>query len=231
MPIITGLNFDVDAGTETIWSGGGVWVPPTAARIHAIVSTDADDDGSPAGAGARTVLVTGVKSGVRVSETVTLNGTGSVNTASAYEHITELRVLTVGASGFNEGLITATAATDSTVSAAIGEDLAATTGLNVSSGCFAYAALLGEQLHLRGVTVSANALGAATVSLEVYLVVKPSTGIATRIPLGLIYSGASSVLTVPLDTVLGYGDWARIDVTSSAANVAVAGLLHYTKVA
>jgi hypothetical protein len=40
-----GRNPDVDAA-EDIWDGGGLWVPPTAARTHALVSSSAQDDGS-----------------------------------------------------------------------------------------------------------------------------------------------------------------------------------------
>lgn len=44
-----GKNIDVDTALEDIWDGGGDYVFPTEARIHAIVSTDTDDDGVPTG--------------------------------------------------------------------------------------------------------------------------------------------------------------------------------------
>lgn len=226
MPIASGINTDVDAGTETIFPGGGLWLPPTAARVHAIVSTSTDDDGSPAGTGARTVRVTGfTAAGVTSSETVTMDGTTPVNTSGSYLHITEIQVLTVGSGGTNAGIITATAASDSTISAAM------SVGTALSSGCFLYVQTVGEQLALRSVTISSDISGGATVSHDVWLQVKPLAAIPTRIPLGCLYSGASSILTVPLDVVIGYGEWARIDVTSSAANTSVTGLIHYVKVA
>jgi len=42
-----GHNGDIDTGTtpEDVWDGGGLWVPPTAARTHDIVSTVAADVG------------------------------------------------------------------------------------------------------------------------------------------------------------------------------------------
>ena len=113
-----GRNPDVDTGTEDIWSQGGTWVPPTAARVHAIVSSSTDD--APAGTGALTVSVNGLDgSYAEVTETVTLNGTSAVNTANSYVIIHRMIVLTAGSGGTNAGTITATAATDATVTASI----------------------------------------------------------------------------------------------------------------
>ena len=116
-----GRNTDVDATVEDVWDGGGVWVAPTTARIHDIVSTSTSDDGDPAGVGARTLRIYGLTSwdSAEVSEDITLNGTTNVATTNSYVIIYRMKVLTKGATNVNVGVITATAQTDSTVTAQI----------------------------------------------------------------------------------------------------------------
>lgn len=107
---------------RSVWDGGIAgavnWLAPTTARTHQIVSTDTDD--ASAGVGARTIRVYGLDASFLLQEeTITLNGTTNVPTANTYTMIYRMEVLTVGATGWNEGIIKATADTDTTVTAQI----------------------------------------------------------------------------------------------------------------
>ena len=126
---IVGRNTDVDKDDtpEDIWDGGAeatditIWLPPTAARIHDIASSDSDDDGAPPGTGARTIRVFGLVDWdtPEVFEDLTLNGTTDVPTANSYVMINRMECLTFGSGGTNAGRIQATADVDGTVTAQI----------------------------------------------------------------------------------------------------------------
>lgn len=121
-----GRALDCDANVATdIWDGADgvtstdVWVAPTQARKHDIVSTSTDD--TAAGSGMRTVRIWGLTDweSPEVSEDVTLDGTSNVETANSYVIIHRMKGLTFGAGENNAGIIKATAQTDSTITAAI----------------------------------------------------------------------------------------------------------------
>jgi len=105
-----------------IWDGGiagaDIWVPPTAARIHQLASSSAED-----GAGGTTGMLTCRVSGLDADyvlqhQELTLNGTTDVPTL-AYTMIHRIKGLTFGSAGRNLGDIEATADDDSTVTAKV----------------------------------------------------------------------------------------------------------------
>lgn len=171
-----GRNIEIDSGvTADIWDGGYtlasggtslIWVVPTQARIHDIVSSSASDDGSPAGVGARTLRVYGLKSWdtAEVSEDITLNGTTNVPTVNSYVIIHRMEVLTKGATNVNVGTITATAQTDNTITAKIeigkGQTLMAIYGIPST-----------QKLYLS--KIHASVLGKATGSADIALLANP----------------------------------------------------------
>lgn len=98
-----------------------VWLPPTQARVHAIVSSSAQD--AVGGTGSAQIVVYGLTSWqtAEVSETLTLTGATPVNTSNSYVIIHRMKCIPQATStSANVGTITATAATDATVTAQIG---------------------------------------------------------------------------------------------------------------
>jgi len=102
-----GVNMDVAATWETVTNQSTAQPYLTSAERLKIVSTDADDDGSPVGDGARTLNIKGLDGNYDIiSETVTMNGTGVVTTDASFLRPLRACVCSVGLSGVNEGTIT-----------------------------------------------------------------------------------------------------------------------------
>lgn len=125
-----GLSVNVDSGIDTdIWDRANpsndqdIWIAPTQARTHQIVSNQAADDGSPGGEGARTLRISGLTDWdtAEVSEDIIMNGTTNVPTVNQYVIIHRMEILTKGVTSTNVGVITATADTDGTITAQINE--------------------------------------------------------------------------------------------------------------
>lgn len=193
-----GKSTDVDNSRTDLWDRANstnaqpIWVAPTQARTHAIVSTsltDSDSGGiNPQSTGARTIRMFGLNAaGIEISEDVILDGTTSVNTANAYQRVYRMYVLTAGSNGANAGTITATATGDGTVTAQIQPS-------NNQTLMAIYTVPIDRTLYLTGYYAALNSAGGASALADVNLVSR-STGadsvFRTRHVLGIISTGSS----------------------------------------
>ena len=108
-----GFNQDVDsAATEVVASWGGAFQYLTSGETLTIASTSSDDDGDPAGDGARQLIIWGVDENWEIQiEIVTLNGTTNVVTASQWIGINRVSIYAAGDNQANAGTINVTATT------------------------------------------------------------------------------------------------------------------------
>jgi len=164
VPLIKfGQSENADSGVPTdIWDRANVthnqaiWVAPTAPRIHSIVSTNAND--TIAGSGARRIRISGLIAWDQPEavEYVDMDGLTPVNTANEYVIIHRMKVDETAGTQLNIGFVTATAATDNTVTAQ----------LNVGNGqtrMAIYGLPSTHELYMTAYQVSAlRATGAAT---------------------------------------------------------------------
>lgn len=191
----------VQTSATDIWSRADatptqqIWLAPTAARIHAIVSTSVNDDGDPVGTGARTIRVYGLQtwSSAESSEDITLNGTGAVNTANSYVIIHRMKVLTMGSAGPNVGTISATAATDGTVTAVIlpGDGQTEMAIYGIPSGYTFYLKRWGASIGKGNTTLAVNFKLLVNESPNVQ-----TTGYLRKDDINLVSTGTSGVSRV-----------------------------------
>ncbi len=124
---VHGRTTNADNGIPTdIWDRANgtdeqaIYLPPTQARVHMVVSTSTADDGDPPGTGLHIVRVRGLTDWdtPELTEFITLDGTTPTPT-SALVIINQLQAVLWGSAGPNVGTITATAQIDGTISAQI----------------------------------------------------------------------------------------------------------------
>lgn len=169
---------DCDSGVNTdLWDGADgatstdIWVAPTTARTHDIASASAND--TSAGTGMRTCRVFGLASwtAAEVSEDITMNGTTNVPTARPYIIIHRIKALTFGSGETNAGIITATAQTDTTITAAIQAGRGQT-------GMLIYGLPSTKALYLKAIRLYVLK-NAATVEVNAKLLVRENANLAT----------------------------------------------------
>jgi hypothetical protein len=111
-----GYNSDVDIGTETVWAYGGTFARMTAADTLNVVSSSVNDDGSPAGTGAQSVIIYGIDENyLAITEVVTLDGTTPVTTSNQWLGVNRVSIYLAGSLGQNDGNITVTRTTGGSV--------------------------------------------------------------------------------------------------------------------
>lgn len=151
-----GYNDDVDIGTEVIASFGGTFTPLSSATTLTVVSSSTDDDGSPAGIGAQTLLITGIDANRKLqTEVVTMNGTTNVVTSNTWLGVNRVVVLAAGTSKANVGNITITATTGGSNQAYIPAGKSVTQQLIFHTQA-------GHQGLIRRITINAVRLAAGT---------------------------------------------------------------------
>jgi len=195
-----GENIEVDSGVVAdVWDGGHtvasggvslIWVAPTQARVHQLVSSSTSDDGDPAGVGARTVRVYYLKDWdtPEMAIDVVMDGTTNVALPSCVI-INRMKVLTKGATNVNVGIIKATADTDSTITSQI------RAGLGQTQQCIKGISSL-DALVMDGMDTSINKAGGAAGLLDLALLYNPEpdaqlTNFLTKKTYGLQTVGSS----------------------------------------
>ena len=188
---MTANAIDVEAAagagdTMTLWDHSSAAIATTDTADNTACGAANTVDGT----GARTVRVYGLKTWAskETYEDINLHGAVAVNTANSYVMINRMEVLTKGGTNVNKGVITATAATDSTVSAQINADVGKTlsTVLGVPSLQTAYIS------NYYGAVVKP----AAALSAKLTLLANPEAGtedtkFVTQHVLGLDTTGTS----------------------------------------
>jgi len=193
-----GSGPDCDSGVlSDIWSRNDitkVWIAPTQARIHALVSTvvtDADGD-----VGANRIRVYGLPAwdADEVSEEVIMTGTTPKNTINSYVIIHRMEVTSIGTAGVNLGRITATAAVDGSVTAEIPYNTAVSRGVGQTLMAIyglpsTKTAYITKYYHSITNNVSANAETAVAVATDP--IFRPAH-FTVKHRLGMAYGGTST---------------------------------------
>lgn len=100
-----GYNDACAVAWETVWNGSNLYPYLTAAEILKVTSVGANAGNDvAAGTGARTLFIEGLDSSYDIqSETITLTGGAAASTANSYLRVFKAKVMTAGATGYNEG--------------------------------------------------------------------------------------------------------------------------------
>jgi hypothetical protein len=136
-----GKNAAASAG-DTIEIGQNAITFPATAEIVNVVSTSTDDDGSPEGVGAFTILINGIDENFAIAEeTVTLDGTTNAPTTTKFWFINTAKIVTASTNAGAIGTITMTSAAAGTpllATIAIGSNKTQSANYMVPADCTVY---------------------------------------------------------------------------------------------
>lgn len=232
-----GQTTNADSGVTTdIWDGANptddiaIWIAPTTARVHGIVSSDINDSDSggvnPQSTGARTIRVYGLTSWStpEITEDIIMDGTTSVNTVNSFVAIYRMKVITSGEDGPNLGVIKATAAVDNTTTAVI----SAGNGQTLMS---IMAIPSGEELYLEGHSSSAiKSAGSSTAEIRICVNETPNVNEKTFLVkhvTGLSMAGTSTEVMGPETPWLFKGPCIiKMQANSNTNNLQITGQLN-----
>lgn len=226
--LIAGINRDISsAGNENIWDGPQPWVPPTAARIHDIASDNAND--TLLGTGARKIQILGLDDMFAPQQEIAdMDGMNDVATANTYTRINDMFVIEAGTDDVNQGIITATAQTDGTVTALMPAGTSETQAAVYSVG--AERLLLITKIEIQMFLDMGNPNANVSTAIRTRrLIDSPDAALRTSIPIRLnrdvnpLFSRNSNVyVPIPEKTdIVGHV------LTSSANNVEVAMAIEF----
>lgn len=222
-----GYNGDIDIGTETIWAYGGTWTPQTTARTLSVVSSSTDDDGSPAGTGARTVTIIGVDASRNSqTETITMDGTTPVVTSGTWLGVNRMVVATAGSSKTNVGNITATSTTDSLVQGYI------VAGESITNQMI-YFVPATQTTYVTRLVLSTDKLSAGVsplVGIKGYVVT--SAGVKTQVVYDFLDTSGQPHLDSHLDNpfVVAAGSYFYLEATTDTNNTFVRARVEMTNI-
>lgn len=175
---------------------GGVRTLPAAAGIVSISSTSVNDI-AVTGSGARTLSVTGLDANfVEQEDEVALNGLTPVVTTKSFLRIFDLRVLTAGATGSNEGDITASIGGDNQSQIRIGFNVSKDVGFTVPANHVAY---------LSDITFGVG----ANKEVELRFLQRPFGGVFYAEGAGFVFQNA---LPKPVNFAVGFPEKTDINV-------------------
>jgi len=224
-----GRSTNVDSGVATdVWDRANatddqdIWLAPTAARIHTIASNSAND--TTGGTGANSVIIHYLADWdtAEATETVTGNLNAGIAMTNAAVMIHRMRVVPQSTStSTNVGTITATAATDGTVTAQIqpgnGQTLMAIYGIPSTQTAY--------MTHFYATILRSNAGAAAQSDITLRFNPDPETNTTVFLDKhndGVTTSGSSAVIHPysPYKAFSGPGI-IKIQATGSAVNLDV----------